>query len=277
MDRHRRWGHCKNMKKLCGTVLALAGVSIGTYAVLSGKNTGASPPKAAADASVRVATPSGQSPVEDAGAAPATLRPSAATVSIPPKVPDVADASPRVPMGHYPPSSGLPPDRAQLTQAIQVQLKRAGCYHGATDGVWSASVRRSMKTFTDRVNATLPVEQPDIILLAMLRSHQDGVCGVPCRPGQGVAVDGRCQPHGLIAKIAERQAPDSSTHAAAASLSVGEKLAVGQERMSLAGPSLAPAASDAAPKTGRRLASPRASVSPSGRFPGWAARAFEGW
>jgi hypothetical protein len=139
-----------------------------------------------------------------------------------------------------------------------------------------------MKMFTDRVNATLPVGQPDIILLAMLRSHQDNRCGVPCPPGQGVAVDGRCLPNVLLAKIGEKQAPASSTVAATASPPVDEKLPVGQllrkeERMSLAGPSLPPATSDAPAKTGRRYASPPAGVAPSGRFPRWAARAFESW
>jgi hypothetical protein len=181
------------MRKLYGTVLALAGVSVGIYTVLSGANIDASRPKTTADASVHVPTPSGQTPVEDAAAA-----------VIPPTALEIADAVLRV---AYLPSSAPPLDRVQLTRAIQVQLKRVGCSHGAIDGVWSASVRRSMKTFTDRVNPTLPVEQPDIILLAMLQSHQDGGCGVPCLPGQGLAVDGRCLPNGLIAKIAEKQTP----------------------------------------------------------------------
>ena len=116
-----------------------------------------------------------------------------------------------------------------------------------------------MKTFTDRVNATLPVEQPDIVLLAMLQSHRGRGCGVPCPPGQGMAVDGRCLPNGLIAEIVEKQTPASSIRTATASPPADEKLPVGQplgkeERMSLAGPSLPPATSDAA---GQNRAAPR--------------------
>ena len=55
---------------------------------------------------------------------------------------NVADAAPRVSMGQYPPSPGLPLDRAQLTREIQVQLKCVGCYRGAIDAQWSATVRR---------------------------------------------------------------------------------------------------------------------------------------
>ena len=271
------------MRKLCCTVLALAGVSAGTYALWSGENMGASPPKISADASVRAPTSAAQTPAEDASAAPAALPPSAATAVIPSKVLNVADAAPRV---AYPPSSGHPLDRARLTREIQLQLKRVGCYHGTIDGVWSATVRRSMKAFTDRVNATLSAEQPDIVLLAMLQSHQGSGCGVPCPPGHGLAVDGRCLPNGLIAKIAEKQAPAGSIPAATASASIGEKLPAGQpqskeERMSLAGPALPPAsfagqlATDAPAKTGRPHASPPVGVSSSGHFPRWAARAFE--
>lgn len=270
------------MRKLSGAVLVLAGVSVGTYALLSGENTVASPPRTSGEASVRAPTSAPQTPAEADPAAAAALPPSAATASIPSKVLNVADAAPRV---AYPPSSGLPLDRARLTREIQLQLKRVGCYHGTIDGVWSATVRRSMKAFTDRVNATLSAEQPDIVLLAMLKGHQGSGCGVPCPPGHGLAVDGRCLPNGLIAKIAEKQAPAGSIPAATASASIGEKLPAGQpqskeERMSLAGMSLPPAtfagqlATDAPAKAGRRRATPPVGTA-SGQFPRWAVHAFE--
>jgi hypothetical protein len=261
------------MRKLSGTILVLAGVCVGTYALLSGKNTGAFPPKTSADASVRAPTPAAQTPAEDAAAASAAF-----TAVVPPTAVNVADAAPRVPMGRYPSPYERPLDRAQLTRDIQFQLKRAGCYHGAIDGLWSAAVRRSMKAFTDRVNATLSVEQPDVVLLAMLQNHQSRGCGVPCPAGQGLAVDGRCLPHGLIAKIGEKHMPANSIPVATAP---PPKLAVGQygeeAPMALAGPPLTPAPADAPAKTGRRLASPPVGVSPSGRFPRWAARAFGNW
>ena len=164
------------MRKSSVTVLVLAGVSVVTY-VWSGKNTGASPPKIAADASLRAPTSAAQTPAEDAAAAPVALPPSATTAVIPSKVLNIADAAPRI---AYPLSAGYPLDRARLTREIQFQLKRAGCYRGTIDGVWSATVRRFMKVFTDRVNATLSVEQPDIVLLAMLQSHPGKGCAVAC-------------------------------------------------------------------------------------------------
>jgi len=57
-------------------------------------------------------------------------------------------------------------------------LKRAGCYDGEISGVWSPRTREAMKAFTTRVNATLPVDKPDQILLALVQGHQ----GVACAP-----------------------------------------------------------------------------------------------
>jgi hypothetical protein len=38
---------------------------------------------------------------------------------------------------------------------------------------------------TDRLNAKLPTDQPDIILLVLVQAQPDKVCGAPCPAGQG--------------------------------------------------------------------------------------------
>ena len=81
-----------------------------------------------------------------------------------------------------------------LTKELQRQLRRVGCYSGEINGVWTQSTRRAMQTFTNRVNAALPVERPDHILLAMLQSHPDKTCSKPCPLGENPAPDGRCVP-----------------------------------------------------------------------------------
>ena len=48
-----------------------------------------------------------------------------------------------------------------------------------------------MKEFTDRVNATLPLEEPDDVQLALIQSHSDEVCGA-CPAGQSRSASGRC-------------------------------------------------------------------------------------
>src|SRR5262245_51072662 len=64
-------------------------------------------------------------------------------------------------------------DGEVLTKELQRQLRRVGCYSGEINGVWTQSTRRAMHAFTARVNATLPIERPDAILLAMLQGHPD--------------------------------------------------------------------------------------------------------
>jgi hypothetical protein len=71
-----------------------------------------------------------------------------------------------------------------------------------------------MKAFTDRVNASLPVDEPDAVLFAMVQGQQDRVCGKPCPVGQAISEDGRCLPNAILAKatkkvgpLAERPAP----------------------------------------------------------------------
>jgi hypothetical protein len=177
--------------------------------------------------------------------------------------------------------------RARLTREIQFQLKRVGCYHGQIDEVWSPTVRRSVKAFTDRVNAVLPVDQPDIILLALLQNHEGGACGLSCPAGESLAADGRCLPNILVTNAAKKQAPAGTTHPEMVWPSVDDVFLSdppqGKEpRMALAGPSLPPAASpgqrtDAPAQAGLAGGSARVRALTSRRFPAWAAHAFESW
>lgn len=75
---------------------------------------------------------------------------------------------------------------------LQQELKRVGCYHGYLDGDWGPASRRAMQAFLTKVNASLPVDQPDDILLALLRSQPDGACTNGCPAGQVEGEGGRC-------------------------------------------------------------------------------------
>ena len=149
-----------------------------------------------------------KAPAPPAVANPPPPAPAAAKAITPPSVePPVAKAPPQPPASKPAAVVGLPLDRTALTKELQRHLTRVGCYEGDINGVWTPAVRRSMKAFTDRVNATLPIEQPDYILLAMVQNHQDKACGRTCPPGQGLADDGRCLPNAIIARATKKQAP----------------------------------------------------------------------
>ena len=69
-----------------------------------------------------------------------------------------------------------PADRAGLARELQKELKRVGCYDGDLNGAWTAATRQAMRRFTERVNAKLPLEHPDLILLKLVQSHPANVC-----------------------------------------------------------------------------------------------------
>jgi|SwirhirootsSR2_FD_contig_51_207950_length_861_multi_2_in_0_out_0_1 peptidoglycan hydrolase-like protein with peptidoglycan-binding domain len=101
-----------------------------------------------------------------------------------------------------PVSLGLPRaplDREAIVRQLQSELKRVGCYASEPNGIWTTSTRRAMQVFVERVNAVLPIEQPDGILLALVQGHQGKACGAPCPAGQGLSRDGRCVPNAILA------------------------------------------------------------------------------
>ena len=71
-------------------------------------------------------------------------------------------------------------DARSITRAVQAELKSAECYSGPINGVWTASTRAAMGAFTARVNARLPVDRPDPVLLALLETHNTISCTVDC-------------------------------------------------------------------------------------------------
>jgi hypothetical protein len=91
-------------------------------------------------------------------------------------------------------------DPDAIGRELQRELKRVGCYAGELNGVWTASTRQAMNAFTERVNAKLPTNKPDGILLALVRGYSSKVCGIPCPSGQGLSRAQECTPNALLAR-----------------------------------------------------------------------------
>lgn len=87
-----------------------------------------------------------------------------------------------------------PASRTELAQALQTELKRTGCYDGTITGTWNAATRQAMTTFANNVNARLPVQEPDQILLALVQGHRKQVCATLCPDTDGAAT-GTCPQH----------------------------------------------------------------------------------
>jgi hypothetical protein len=113
--------------------------------------------------------------------------------------PELATLAPRTALGPPQKEGPLPPDRIWLGRELQRELVRVGCYEGELNGIWTPAARKAMKAFTDRVNAALPTDEPDYILLALVQGYRDKVCGMTCPAGEGLSEGGRCVPNAILA------------------------------------------------------------------------------
>jgi hypothetical protein len=118
--------------------------------------------------------------------------------------PRATDGAGRTALPPEPPRTQPPAgNRTALVRELQKELTRVGCYDGDISGVWTTSSRRAMRDFTDRVNAKLPIDEPDQILLSLVQGHRQKACGVACPPGQEAGAGGRCVPSALAARPAK--------------------------------------------------------------------------
>lgn len=154
------------MRTVTGVVLVVAGVSIGAYASSPEKDNA---PRASLYRSLADAKPHLSVDITEVSLPTPVATPEYVVQAI-----SISQAPPRVPVVLHPSSSRT--SRVDVRD-VQHQLRRVGCYRGDIDGVWSASTIRSMKAFTDYVNAVLPLEHPDIALLALLENNRGGACG----------------------------------------------------------------------------------------------------
>lgn len=73
-------------------------------------------------------------------------------------------------------SSAPVPDRAQIARELQAGLSAARCYDGPINGRWTAASQVAMDAFLTKVNARLPVGEPDPSLIALVAAHPDATC-----------------------------------------------------------------------------------------------------
>jgi hypothetical protein len=170
--------------------------------------------------------------------------------------PAVVTLAARPPLLMLQKATSMPKDRTSLARALQQELKRVGCYEGKLNGVWTPLTRKAMKAFNDRINAALPIGEPNQILLTLVRSHDGKICGAPCPTGQSIADEDRCLPNAILAlahtkavqriAVPERRNPTKATKSTTLAITswsttaatMAQKLPLpgGDKRMALAGP-----------------------------------------
>lgn len=94
--------------------------------------------------------------------------------------------------------------RAKLASDLQQELKRVGCYGGHITGSWTPSTKRAMWSFMDRINASLPIDEPDYILLTLVQGHSGIACGADCKTSEVMSAGGRCIPQAVVAQATKK-------------------------------------------------------------------------
>src|SRR5262245_42179181 len=189
------------MGKASGVLLLSAGLGLAAYAALPASKP---PAPSTDDFDFRLSQPalSKSEPVHSTARLPAKAAPSQAvpfgSEAAPASTPTVVTVAPQ----HRPSPrlavnslrrSGVPVDRSYLARALQKEARRVGCYDAEITGSWTTSTERAMKTFTERGNASVPIEAPHLELLSLVQGQADKPCGRPC-PAGGSTDGGRCVP-----------------------------------------------------------------------------------
>ena len=113
----------------------------------------------------------------------------------------------------------VPDDAVSLVREVQRELRRVGCYDREINGIWTTSSRMATQMFTERINAKLPIDKPDAVLLSLLQSQTGVVCGKSCPSGQAIDAGGRCIPAALLSTTAKSNSPEKADRLVTGSLS----------------------------------------------------------
>jgi hypothetical protein len=269
------------MSKSIGLLLVGVGVGVAAYALAPRDVSGPTPAAPARPVYSKPAPPADAAPSPTIWAIAPKITPESALIVIaaapkpaPMKRLDLADLPQRIAIGRGGDDVRPAADKMQLGRDIQRHLKRIGCYAGEMNGVWSPATRRAMKAYLDNVNASLPVEEPQLALLAILETQDSLACGTPCGPDVARTADGRCRTATSFAQ--EARAPLTPVGGSAAGpLDLAATTPL-EGQMSLAGPKdpaiLPPAAGSGRPNHASEQPHPQKPARASKKFghPAWA-------
>lgn len=103
--------------------------------------------------------------------------------------------------------------RRELAVEIKLGLKRLGCFEGNITGDWDRQAQLATSAFLSGVNARLPVSDPDLVLVALVRAQVAQTCTVECSAVEARRVDRRCQPSVVkareVAEVVQKKPADA--------------------------------------------------------------------
>lgn len=81
------------------------------------------------------------------------------------------------------PKADAPVMVADIPKQLQIELKRAGCYTGATDGNWDAAAQKSLDLFNKNAKTKFDVKLASLDALDAVKAKQGRVCPLVCEWG----------------------------------------------------------------------------------------------
>jgi uncharacterized caspase-like protein len=81
------------------------------------------------------------------------------------------------------PKADAPVMVADIPKQLQIELKRAGCYLGATDGNWNAAAQKSLDLFNKNARTKFDVKLASADALDAVKAKQGRVCPLVCEWG----------------------------------------------------------------------------------------------
>jgi uncharacterized caspase-like protein len=134
-------------------------------------------------------------------------------------------------------------DPSKITQLLQTELQRLGCYSGTPDGKWDSQSRRALALFNRHAHAQLDVTVASLDALGVVRAKTTRVCPLECKRGfkprgdacvrvacprgQVLAGDGICRPGKEKAKSAAGPPTPSAIEAKQSTSSPGAQIYCG--------------------------------------------------
>ena len=81
------------------------------------------------------------------------------------------------------PKPDAPVTVADIPKQLQIELKRAGCYLGATDGNWNAAAQKSLDLFNKNAKTKFDIKLASADALDAVKAKQGRVCPLLCEWG----------------------------------------------------------------------------------------------
>lgn len=82
----------------------------------------------------------------------------------------------------------------QIVREVRRHLTRVGCLAGPPSDAWDEAATTAARAFGEHINATIPVNAADHVLLTLLEGYRGLACNLVCPQGERADGDGICRP-----------------------------------------------------------------------------------